>query len=108
MRATWWTVGGVGLGAGLMYLADPRSGRRRRAVAQDKAFHAMHEAENAAGEEQCEGEDARPEKHSRALSVPYGRAASANLQWRVSPPRRASHPALCPKNPPPRPPTRTS
>ncbi|WNG40212.1 BON domain-containing protein [Archangium violaceum] len=50
MRATWWLVGGgVGLGAGLMYLADPRSGRRRRAVAHDKALHAVHEAENAVG-----------------------------------------------------------
>jgi uncharacterized membrane protein len=31
-----------------MYLADPRSGRRRRAVAHDKTLHAVHEAENAA------------------------------------------------------------
>ncbi|HYO55155.1 SRPBCC family protein [Archangium sp.] len=47
MRATWWVVGGMGLGAGLMYVADPRSGRRRRAVAHDKALHAVHEAEDA-------------------------------------------------------------
>jgi uncharacterized membrane protein len=32
-----------------MYWADPRSGRRRRALLQDKAVHAVHEAENAAG-----------------------------------------------------------
>ncbi|PTL75556.1 SRPBCC family protein [Vitiosangium sp. GDMCC 1.1324] len=49
MRAMGWVVGGIGLGAGLMYLADPRSGRRRRALAQDKARHVIFEAENAAG-----------------------------------------------------------
>ncbi|MFY0571388.1 SRPBCC family protein [Archangium lansingense] len=37
------------MGAGLMYLADPRSGRRRRAVAQDKARHVVHETGDAAG-----------------------------------------------------------
>ncbi|MFE8602416.1 SRPBCC family protein [Archangium violaceum] len=42
-------VSGMGLGAGLMYLTDPRSGRRRRAVVHDKARHAMHETEEAAG-----------------------------------------------------------
>ncbi|WP_257458354.1 SRPBCC family protein [Archangium lipolyticum] len=49
MSATWWMVGGMGLGAGLMYWADPRSGRRRRAVAHDKTLHAVHEAGDAAG-----------------------------------------------------------
>ncbi|HEY0096256.1 MAG TPA: SRPBCC family protein [Archangium sp.] len=41
-------VGGAGLGAGLMYLGDPRSGRRRRAGVHDKALHAVHETEEAA------------------------------------------------------------
>lgn len=41
-------MGGVGLGAGFMYLADPRSGRWRRAHAQDKAVHVAHEAGDAA------------------------------------------------------------
>jgi uncharacterized membrane protein len=48
MRAFGWVVGGMGLGAGLMYWADPRSGRRRRARAHDKALHTVHEAEDAA------------------------------------------------------------
>ncbi len=48
MRALGWMAGGMGLGVGLMYLADPRSGRRRRAVAHDRALHAVHEAEDAA------------------------------------------------------------
>ncbi len=48
MSRTWWAMGGVGLGAGVMYLADPRSGRWRRAHAQDKAVHVAHEAGDAA------------------------------------------------------------
>lgn len=34
-------LGGVGLGAGLMYLLDPDGGRRRRAVARDKTVHGL-------------------------------------------------------------------
>jgi hypothetical protein len=34
-------LGGVGLGAGLMYLLDPDGGRRRRALARDKAVHGL-------------------------------------------------------------------
>lgn len=32
-------LGGVGLGAGLMYLLDPEGGGRRRALARDRAVH---------------------------------------------------------------------
>ncbi|MCO6509468.1 MAG: SRPBCC family protein [Aridibacter famidurans] len=32
-------LGGIGIGAGLMYLLDPQKGRRRRAMLQDKARH---------------------------------------------------------------------
>lgn len=46
MRSVWWLAGGVGLGVGLMYWADPRSGRRRRARTHDKALHIVHEAED--------------------------------------------------------------
>jgi uncharacterized membrane protein len=49
MSKALWAFGGVGLGAGLMYLADPRSGRWRRAHAQDKAVHVAHGASGAAG-----------------------------------------------------------
>ncbi len=48
MRVAGWMLGGVGVGVGLMYWADPRSGRRRRAVTHDKALHALHETGNAA------------------------------------------------------------
>lgn len=34
-------LGGLGLGAGLMYLLDPDGGRRRRALARDKALHGL-------------------------------------------------------------------
>jgi uncharacterized membrane protein len=42
MTRAWWAVGGVGLGAGWMYWADPRSGRWRRAHAREKALHGVH------------------------------------------------------------------
>lgn len=34
-------LGGIGLGAGLMYLLDPQGGGRRRALARDKAVHGL-------------------------------------------------------------------
>ncbi|HSF44277.1 MAG TPA: hypothetical protein VLT87_31105 [Thermoanaerobaculia bacterium] len=40
---------GVGLGAGLMYLLDPQSGKRRRTVAKDKAVHAVKQGRTALG-----------------------------------------------------------
>jgi len=41
-------LGGVGLGAGLMYFLDPDLGRRRRSFARDKAVRLAHEARDAA------------------------------------------------------------
>ncbi len=41
-------IGGIGLGAGLMYLLDPQMGRRRRALVRDQVIHLEHEAEGAA------------------------------------------------------------
>lgn len=40
-------LAGLGLGAGLMYLFDPRQGRRRRALARDKIVRMAHQAEDA-------------------------------------------------------------
>lgn len=42
-------VGGVGLGAALMYVFDPRQGRGRRAMAHDRLTGAVHRAEHALG-----------------------------------------------------------
>src|SRR4051794_31874822 len=41
-------LAGAGIGAGLMYLFDPQMGRRRRAIARDKAVSLTHEAQDAA------------------------------------------------------------
>ncbi len=49
MKAALWGIGGAGLGVGLMYWADPRSGRWRRSHLQGKAVHAAHEAGDAVG-----------------------------------------------------------
>jgi hypothetical protein len=40
-------VGGVGLGAGLMYLLDPGSGRYRRALARGRATRLLHQGGDA-------------------------------------------------------------
>ena len=37
-------LGGVGLGAGLMYIFDPERGRRRRAAVRDECVRLVHEA----------------------------------------------------------------
>ena len=40
-------LGGIGLGAALMYLYDPKGGRRRRALIRDKAVGLTNDARQA-------------------------------------------------------------
>ena len=47
MRKELGILGGLGLGAGLVYLLDPHRGKRRRAVARDKAKHIWRVSEKA-------------------------------------------------------------
>jgi uncharacterized membrane protein len=42
-------LGGIGLGAGLMYIFDPDRGRRRRATARDAARHIVNAIDDAVG-----------------------------------------------------------
>ena len=42
-------LGGIGLGAGLMYIFDPDRGRRRRATARDAAHHIVNTIDDALG-----------------------------------------------------------
>ena len=42
-------LGGIGLGAGLMYIFDPDRGRRRRATARDAAHHLANAFDDAVG-----------------------------------------------------------
>jgi uncharacterized membrane protein/osmotically-inducible protein OsmY len=42
-------LGGIGLGAGLMYIFDPDRGRRRRATARDAAHHIVNDLNSAVG-----------------------------------------------------------
>ena len=46
----WKGIGvGAGIGAGLMFLLDPDRGRRRRALARDKAIHLAKSTEKIVG-----------------------------------------------------------
>ena len=48
MEQTLRLLGGIGLGAGLMYFLDPQQGRRRRALVRDQFTHLSREACDAA------------------------------------------------------------
>lgn len=98
---------GASLGAGLMYLLDPQSGKRRRTVAKDKTVSALKQGGTALGKKsrhlgnrgkgllldatsklrKRDGKDL--EVHEAAEKVSTGDGASSSLL------RRAWAPALC-------------
>jgi BON domain len=47
-QSSWSLIGSIGAGAALMYLLDPNSGRRRRALLRDRAVHAAHKTADSA------------------------------------------------------------
>ena len=46
-------IGGLALGAGLMFLLDPQAGRRRRALIRDKFVRGGHELSETSGQMQA-------------------------------------------------------
>lgn len=48
-RQQWTLLGGLGIGAGLMYLLDPKRGRQRWALARSKAAHVLDAGGTALG-----------------------------------------------------------
>ena len=59
-------LAGIGIGAALMYIFDPVRGRRRRALARDKATSALNTAER---ELKGRGEDLRNRAHGAAAEL---------------------------------------
>lgn len=49
MKKGWGLIGGISLGAGLMYWLDPDRGKRRRARARDKVVHVLNRTSDAIG-----------------------------------------------------------
>lgn len=89
-------VTSLGVGAGLMYLADPLEGRRRRARLRDAAVHTSHTLETAAGTASRDVENRVLGLAARALAslaekpAPTDDVLAARVRTRVG--RLVSHP----------------
>ena len=95
MRATPW-ITGLALGASAMYLLDPRSGGRRRALTRDKARHLIHKAGEAGAKTRRDlANRARGVAHDAAAVVRRDRPDDAVLRERVRAKlgRHVSHPS---------------
>lgn len=86
----------VGLGAGIMYLADPQEGRRRRARLRDAVVHTSHTLETAAGtasrdvENRFAGLGARMRASLAEQPAPIDDVLAARVRARIG--RLVSHP----------------
>lgn len=86
----------LGLGAGIMYFADPKDGRRRRAQLRDAVVHTRHTLETAAGtasrdlENRFAGLAARTLASLVAEPAPIDDVLAARVRARIG--RLVSHP----------------
>lgn len=84
--ALWKGIGvGAGLGAGLMFLLDPDRGRRRRALARDKAIHLAKNTEKIVGARSRDLSNRASGAASRIRSLIRGEAASARADRNEDP-----------------------
>lgn len=87
---------GIGLGAGIMYLADPQEGKRRRARLRDAVVRTSHTVEAAAGTASRDVENRFVGLAARALAslvekpAPADEVLAARVRARVG--RLVSHP----------------
>lgn len=90
------TLTSLGVGAGIMYFADPQEGRRRRARVRDAMVHASHTVEAAAStvsrdmENRLAGVVARTTTSLTAQPAPLDDVLAARVRSRVG--RLVSHP----------------
>jgi gas vesicle protein len=85
--STLWKGIGVGaaLGAGLMFLLDPDRGRRRRALARDKAIHLAKSTEKIVAARSRDLGNRASGAASRIRSTIRGEAASARVERNEDP-----------------------
>lgn len=99
---------GAGLGAGLMYLLDPQSGKRRRTVAKDKAVHAVKQGGTALGKKsrhlgnrgkglvmEATSKLRKQEGKDQEVHEPAENVSAKDNTHRLSFVRKAWAPALC-------------
>lgn len=96
MHRTTIALTSVGVGAGLMYFADPQEGRRRRARLRDALVHTAHTMETAAGATSRDAEHRFVGLAARAVTslvekpAPTDSVLAARVRTRVG--RLVSHP----------------
>jgi hypothetical protein len=96
MQKTTIALTSLGVGAGLMYFADPQEGKRRRARLRDAVVHTAHTVETAAGTASRDAEHRFIGLAARAVAslvekpAPTDEVLTARVRTRVG--RLVSHP----------------